>query len=126
MVVQVVAQLMEASQAHAEHAVVLAGFERSRVFSLSNAHVMPARAWARLFLTLAGLVAVKAVYNAPKHWRFRFRQVLTPERGSGFRARAKLGFVVGRPVIFIFLLMLTPIQFLPVMVVICMRVFPCQ
>jgi molecular chaperone DnaJ len=49
MAVQAVARLMAASQAHVEHVVVLVGFERSRVFSLSNAHVMPARAWARLF-----------------------------------------------------------------------------
>jgi hypothetical protein len=67
MVVQVVAQLMVASQAHAEHVVVLAGFERNRAFLLSSAPVMPVRAWVRLSPTLAGLVAVKAGFNAPKH-----------------------------------------------------------
>ena len=76
--------------------------------------------------TRAGLVAVKAVFNVPKHWRFRFRPVLILAPGSGFRARAKLGFVVGRQVIFIFLSMLTLIRSLPVMVAICMREFPCQ
>ena len=109
MAVQAVARLMAASQAHVEHVAVPAGFGRSRAFSLSNAPVMPVRVWVRLFLTLAGLVAVKAVFNVPKHWRFRFQPVLIPERGSGFRARAKPGFAVGRQVIFIFSSMLIPI-----------------
>jgi hypothetical protein len=126
MAVQEVGRLMAASQAPVEHVVVLVGFGRSRAFSLLNAPVMLVKAWGRSYPTHAGLVAVKAVFNAPKHWRFRFRQVSILERGSGFRARAKLVFVVGQQVIFIFSSMLTPIQFFPVMAVICMRVFPCQ
>src|SRR5210317_141087 len=126
MAVQAVARLMAASQAPVEHVVVLVGFGRSRAFLLLNAPVMPVRAWGRSFLTRAALVAVKAVFNAPKHWQFRFRPVLIPAPGSGFRARVKPGFVAGRQVIFIFLSMLTLIQSLPVMAAICMRVFPCQ